>query len=379
MATCHFLEWLLNKTWLIFAERPESSLTVASECSSTISSEEEAANGLEVVKVEAGAKIEDEIKPPVSPTNSVISEDEWNDQSTPTNSLKTASTAEAAKVDTPTKSSRFANFLKIPKFKLKKEPEASVKQPPPQPQQPPRPTILKRSNSATSDSGHFIRGSNERNSYRSTSSRYMQAAEAYKAKKLASRPASAASDKSGPGTWSGPKNSPWNNSLTRGRSGRPQLTSDTFRPPSRPASRTTSASPGPWRRDLEVKSVSVQSTPKKKAPDMAASGAKSHKTLTDLDLDEEDAILKRMEEILLTYKSRVEDHLAAEGRELPKEIFEDFTSQWVQAQPSRPMSRSLTSEVSNTGSLPRPSPSPRKAKRDTSNTRIPMPTFYNDR
>ncbi len=25
----------------------------------------------------------------------------------------------------------------------------------------------------------------------------------------------------------------------------------------------------------------------------------------------------------------MEDHLAAEGRELPKEIFEDFTTQWV--------------------------------------------------
>ncbi len=39
------------------------------------------------------------------------------------------------------------------------------------------------------------------------------------------------------------------------------------------------------------------------------SGAKSQKTLADLDLEEEDAILKRMEEILMTYKSRVETHL----------------------------------------------------------------------
>ena len=49
------------------------------------------------------------------------------------------------------------------------------------------------------------------------------------------------------GTWSAAstKNS-WNNT-PRGRS-RPALNNDTFKPPSRPQSRTTSASPGPWRR-----------------------------------------------------------------------------------------------------------------------------------
>ena len=115
--------------------------------------------------------------------------------------------------------------------------------------------------------------------------------------------------------------------------------------------------------------------------------------MADLDLEEEDAILKRMEEILLTYKSRVETHLAAEGRELPKEIFEDFTSQWVAASasgttpagPPGPLSRSMTSELTPQ-SIPKPprvaipaaKPSPRKAKRDTSNTRIPMPTFYSN-
>ena len=120
----------------------------------------------------------------------------------------------------------------------------------------------------------------------------------------------------------------------------------------------------------------------------AASAAKSQKTLADLDLDEEDAILKRMEEILLTYKSRVETHLAAEGRELPKEIFEDFTSQWVaaastasvaqsaSAASSRPISRSATAEL-NPRMIASATPSPRKAKRDSSSSRIPVPTFYN--
>ena len=107
-------------------------------------------------------------------------------------------------------------------------------------------------------------------------------------------------------------------SSNRGRS-RPQLTNETFtRPPSRgynsrPASRTTSASPGPLRRrqpsDLEQPPQtsrlhnlpsSTHSTPAKKPMKRSdsrssrsemisatASAAKSQKTLADLDLEEE--------------------------------------------------------------------------------------------
>jgi hypothetical protein len=99
----------------------------------------------------------------------------------------------------------------------------------------------------------------------------MQAAEAYAAKSRASRsnsgsggpgPAgpSVGGGGGGGGTWSA-----GSLSSNRGRS-RPQLTNETFqRPPSRgynsrPASRTTSASPGPLRRrqpsDLESKQSS---------------------------------------------------------------------------------------------------------------------------
>ena len=38
--------------------------------------------------------------------------------------------------------------------------------------------------------------------------------------------------------------------------------------------------------------------------------------MADFDTDEQ--ILKRMEEILFTYKTKVEDKLAAEGKALPK-------------------------------------------------------------
>ena len=62
-------------------------------------------------------------------------------------------------------------------------------------------------------------------------------------------------------------------------------------------------------------------------------------------------ILKRMEEILLTYKSKVEDHLAAEGRELPKEIFEDFTSQWVQNVRQKPEKKDMATKDDEQGKL----------------------------
>ena len=108
-------------------------------------------------------------------------------------------------------------------------------------------------------------------------------------------------------------------SSNRGRS-RPQLTNETFtRPPSRgynsrPASRTTSASPGPLRRrqpsDLEQPPQtsrlhnlpsSTHSTPAKKPMNRsdsrssrsemisatASAASKSQKTLADLDLEEE--------------------------------------------------------------------------------------------
>lgn len=428
-------------------DRPESSLTVASECSSTISSEGEAG-----AASKEGGKDPPEGPPkaPPSPTNSSISDDEdvdggdtWNtptNQSTPIKDLNTtseaasagstSSSATAVKVEEKkSNGGRFAslfNNMKIPKFRLKSNKDSgsepsSLETTPVKSSLKEKPTFS-RSNSAMSTDlssggagGSFVRNTKERHSYRapSATSRYMQAAEAYAAKSRASRSNSGSvgpgpagpsvASAGGGGTWSA-----GSLSSNRGRS-RPQLTNETFqRPPSRgynsrPASRTTSASPGPLRRrqpsDLESKQSSsrlnppssTHSTPAKKPMNRSdsrssrsemisatASAAKSQKTLADLDLDEEDAILKRMEEILLTYKSRVETHLAAEGRELPKEIFEDFTSQWVAtstAASSRPISRSATAEL-NPRMIASATPSPRKAKRDSSSSRIPVPTFY---
>ena len=114
--------------------------------------------------------------------------------------------------------------------------------------------------------------------------------------------------------------------------------------------------------------------------------SKSSHGLADLDAAEDDEILKRMEEILLTYKARVETHLAAEGRELPKEIFEDFTTQWVATCKSPAASPPVSKSVSNGNLMMRREPSSSRLvvtpRRDPvqgpeKKTRIPMPTFYN--
>ena len=102
------------------------------------------------------------------------------------------------------------------------------------------------------------------------------------------------------------------------------------------------------------------------------------------DFDTDEQILKRMEEILFTYKIKVEDKLAAEGKELPADIFEDFTSHWVNSSPHRAKSvDSLDSseKSSDRGTLGREvkvAPPQRKESRDgvQARSRIPAPTFY---
>jgi hypothetical protein len=99
----------------------------------------------------------------------------------------------------------------------------------------------------------------------------------------------------------------------------------------------------------------------------------------------DEMILKRMEEILFTYKSKVEDRLAAEGKELPKDIFNDFTEHWLNSTPQRAKSIDTLSENSSIRSYERSPggsktpvlPKERKESREgCSSTRIPKPIFY---
>ena len=98
--------------------------------------------------------------------------------------------------------------------------------------------------------------------------------------------------------------------------------------------------------------------------------------------ENDEMILKRMEKILFTYKSKVEDKLAAEGKELPKDIFEDFTTHWVNSSPHRAKSvDSLDSseKSSEKGSYSKANvpPNQRKEHRDGQKvTKIPVPIFY---
>ena len=115
----------LSKLWFALSDRPESSLTVASECSSTISSEEEAAK-----KAEEAVK---EVEPRPASPNSSISEDEdsgeggdtWatpTNQSTPSKDSETNeknTLATSAGNSTKNRLANLFNHMKIPKFKMK--------------------------------------------------------------------------------------------------------------------------------------------------------------------------------------------------------------------------------------------------------------------
>ena len=165
--------------------------------------------------------------------------------------------------------------------------------------------------------------------------------------------------------------------------------------------RSGSASPGPNRRG--VRRISSSDSTKRNAPTVVTQQQPSFSTQStpvrrpkDGPLKAEshtggdDQILKRMEEILMTYKSRVEDKLAAEGMELPKDIFEDFTTQWVAGsvtgndttgQQRRRRRTSASSDCSSSATpastSSRTTPNWRKEFRHgQGGTRIPMPTFY---
>ena len=143
---------------------------------------------------------------------------------------------------------------------------------------------------------------------------------------------------------------------------------------------------------------STQSTPSRKP-------AKRSQSRDFADVETDEMILKRMEEILFTYKNKVEDRLAAEGKELPKDIFQDFTEHWINSSPYRAKSVDSLSEKSSSDKSVRGgggSAMGRKAgihdrspadwtetgggrtlpknRRDTKeghgSTKIPVPTFY---
>eukprot|EP00096_Caligus_rogercresseyi_P015896 TRINITY_DN839_c0_g1_i1.p1 TRINITY_DN839_c0_g1~~TRINITY_DN839_c0_g1_i1.p1 ORF type:complete len:305 (-),score=85.84 TRINITY_DN839_c0_g1_i1:502-1416(-) len=144
--------------------------------------------------------------------------------------------------------------------------------------------------------------------------------------------------------------------------------------PRRNPARSSSASPSPYVRSSPATTPQMA---RKKMPPPSTQSTPARKPLRDLpplealgidSQDDDVLILKKLEEILLTYKSRVEGQLAAEGRQLPKEIFEDFTTHWV---------NSTSSKQQPDAKRIMQSPTPRKDFREKKDkTKIPLPTFY---
>ena len=256
--------------------------------------------------------------------------------------------------------------------------------------------MLQRTRSVSSDNG-FNRAGSERGSYRAPkgTSRYMQAAEAYKYKTVNSTSglnSTASGLNNSGGSSASHNNSTWSTSSKRSRA-RPSLTPDTFTP--RPI-RTASASPAVTRKRLNSGTrdpvvspthhvTSTHSTPVKR-PGQGRDLNRSHSRDFGLprshsrdhaDVETDEMILKRMEEILFTYKTKVEDRLAAEGKELPKDIFQDFTEHWINSSPYR--AKSVDSLNSSEKSVDR-TPTLPKTRKDTKEgcptTKIPIPTFY---
>ena len=373
-------------------------MTVGSECSSTISTEDERTTSPGADQESSSPTLTAE------PRIGSLSAPAGDEPTTPEHEIK----SKPANQLSPTTKNRLASlFNRIPKFGKNKNESTeaevippSVKEPPqntakcslPPPAQGRRPrtspspalpragsrTELTRTRSTSSDNG-FARGG-ERSSYRAPrgSSRYMQAAEAYAQKNKGSA-----------------LNSTWSSS-SRARS-RPGLSSELFQPPQR-QTRTASASPGLHRK--RTPSVSKQgspeqpplpssthSTPSRRPTRKPAYSRQNSRDSTGSSVqDTDEAILRRMEEILFTYKIKVEDKLAAEGKELPADIFEDFTSHWVNSSPHR--AKSVDSLASSNMSSDRgeggcsrevtATPPQRKEVREgvQARSRIPAPTFY---
>ena len=380
-------------------------MTVGSECSSTISTEDERTNSPGADEESSSPTLTAEPRHITSGLN-----EEEDATETPEQEIKKATNQLS-----PTTKNRLASlFNRIPKFggKTKKtDPETDPE--PPQPTAPAKPspvkslpppaqgrrprtspspalprnnsrTELTRTRSTSSDNG-FNRGGDGRGSYRAPrgTSRYMQAAEAYGQKNQKSSASSQLNS-----TWSA-------SSVSRARS-RPGLSSDLFQPPQR-QSRTASASPGLHRKRVSSTSKtrsptseqppqisSTHSTPRRKPNGRPTYSRETSRESCVSNIDTDEAILKRMEEILFTYKIKVEDKLAAEGKELPADIFEDFTSHWVNSSPHRAKSvDSLdSSEKSSSDRGERTvkvaPPPQRKESREgvAARSRIPAPTFY---
>lgn len=212
--------------------------------------------------------------------------------------------------------------------------------------------IISRSRSATSEGGLMMLGreSPTRQSLRPTSRRQ-----------------SSSVGPQGKNTWNG-----------RASRERPNLTSDTYKPPPTSANRTVrsaSASPATTRRHFghSAPVTPLNRSPKRSAPGSTLTSPVTSrpvlKQLADLEADENTLLC--IKDIYDSLRAKVSESLAAEGKSLPPELAQDYTSSWVNAHGSQSLDPKL--EVSY-GSPNTPlKPAPRKSG---VGSRIPAPTFF---
>ncbi|XP_050719427.1 serine/arginine repetitive matrix protein 2-like [Eriocheir sinensis] len=218
--------------------------------------------------------------------------------------------------------------------------------------------VISRSRSATSDGGLKMLGreSPTRQSLRPSSRR-----------------PSSSSGPQGKNTWNG-----------RASRERPSLTADTYKPPATPRTvRSASASPATTRRHFghSAPVTPLNRSPKRSAPSSSLTSPVSSgpvlKQLADLEADENTLLC--IKDIYDSLRAKVSESLAAEGKSLPPELSQDYTSSWISAHVSGRESQSLDPKVNTSCGTSTTSPSsslkvtPRKAG---VGSRIPAPTFF---
>ena len=168
----------------------------------------------------------------------------------------------------------------------------------------------------------------------------------------------------------------WNGRASRER---PSINADTYRPPTTPRTvRSASASPATNRRHFghSAPATPVNRSPKRSAPGSTLTsptgGAPLLRQLADLDPDENTLLC--IKDIYDSLRARVSQNLAAEGKSLPPELAQEYTSSWINAHVSSD-SQSLDSKPNAVSTSPSNSLkiTPRK---DGVGSRIPAPTFF---
>ncbi|XP_018017415.2 GAS2-like protein pickled eggs [Hyalella azteca] len=180
-----------------------------------------------------------------------------------------------------------------------------------------------------------------------------------------------------PGTWNG-----------RTSAGRATVNTDMYRPPASPRGfRSASASPGPVRRNM---GHSAPVTPQTRSPKSSTpnSNLASPTHLDDLpdylqqqvsglsDVTSKPSVemLQQLENLVNSYRVKVLDHFAEEGKEPPSHLADDFSCSWVRNAHSLTNSpKKIPRPLQPSSERPVPKLTPR---RDGLGSRIPAPVYY---